>query len=268
MNPRKIVLPENGFNALAACRVGPMLYNRNDQYIGASLRKYGEFSPGETDAFRQIVQRGWTVVEAGANIGAHTVDLSRLVGPEGVVLAFEPQRLVFQTLCANLALNSCANVHASQAGLGAVTGEVTTPFLAPDQPFNFGGVSLLGATEGETAPLRTIDDLGLTACHFIKLDIEGMEVEALKGAEKTVRAFRPMMYVENDRKERSEQLITLLLSWRYRLYWHITSLFSPDNFAGDPQNIFGNVASFNMLCAPFERNVVVIDMPEITTPSA
>ncbi|HZK98573.1 MAG TPA: FkbM family methyltransferase [Caulobacteraceae bacterium] len=111
-------LPADGFNALAACRRGPMLYNRNDQYVGASLARYGEFSRGESDLFGQIVRPGATVVEGGANIGVHTVEFSQRVGPGGSVWAFEPQRIVFQTLCANLALNSCVNVRAFQAGLG------------------------------------------------------------------------------------------------------------------------------------------------------
>ncbi|TFG83046.1 MAG: FkbM family methyltransferase, partial [Chromatiales bacterium] len=49
--------------------------------------------------------------DIGANIGTHTLALARLVGQQGLVFAFEPQRIVFQTLCANMALNSLDNVH-------------------------------------------------------------------------------------------------------------------------------------------------------------
>ena len=108
-----------------------------------------------------------------------------------------------------------------------------------------------------------MDGLGLEACHLIKLDIEGMEVEALRGAEKTIGAHRPILYVENDRQDRSEELLGLLLASDYRLYWHITWLFSSSNYNNDPENIFGNVGSFNVLCLPRERGVSVIDMPEI-----
>jgi len=48
------------------------------------------------------------------------------------------------------------------------------------------------------------------------------------------------------------------------LYWHITPLFSPDNFAGDPENIFANTASFNVLCLPRERGIETTDLKEIT----
>lgn len=263
--PRDITLPAAGFNDIAMCRTGPLLYNRHDQYVGASLRKYGEFSEGEAELFRRMIGPGALVVEGGANIGAHTVGLSQMVGPVGTVLAFEPQRIVHQALCANLALNNCANVHAFHCGLGAAPGEIIVPCLPPDRPSNFGGLSLLGATAGERVPLRTIDEFSLPACHIIKLDVEGMEVEALKGAARTVAAHRPFMYVENDRTERSKELISLLLSWNYRLYWHTPPLFSPTNFAGDPENIFANLCSINVLCIPRERDITVAGGREITT---
>jgi hypothetical protein len=46
------ILPADSFNQIAQCRHGPMLLNRNDQFVGASLRKYGEFSPGESEVFQ------------------------------------------------------------------------------------------------------------------------------------------------------------------------------------------------------------------------
>jgi FkbM family methyltransferase len=251
------ILPADNFNGLAICRHGPMLYNRNDQYVGASIRQYGEFSPGESWIFRTLLVAGATVVEVGANIGAHTVELSRLVAPGGAVHAFEPQRIVFQTLCANLALNGCVNVFAYQAAVGAAAGEILVPFLPPRRPNNFGGLSLQGATQGEPVPLRTIDDLRLSACRLMKVDCEGMEVEAMQGAANTIRTLRPFLYVENDRENRAEELIRLLLSWQYQLYWHTPPLFAPQNFAGESENLFGAVVSINMLGVPAELNITV-----------
>ena len=257
------LLPVDGFNEIAMCRIGPMLFNRFDQYVGASLRKYGEFSPGEAALFRQLIGPGAIVVEVGANIGAHTVELSRLVGPAGMVIAFEPQRVVFQTLCANLALNSCANVHAFQLAIGAAPGDILVPHLPPDQPANFGGLSLIGAQEGERVALRTLDELGCGHCELIKLDLEGMEVEALHGGANLIARLRPVLYVENDRQERATELTALLRSWNYRLYTHTPPLYAADNFTGDGENIFGNIVSINLLCLPAESPVVVEGMQEV-----
>ena len=61
-------------------RYGKIMYNQLDQYVGKSLRLYGEFSQGEADVFDQIVKPGHIVVEAGANIGSHTIHLAQLAG--------------------------------------------------------------------------------------------------------------------------------------------------------------------------------------------
>ena len=261
------VVETKGFNELAACRSGLMLFNRNDTYIGASLRKYGEFSGGETVLFGIFVQPGMTVLDIGANIGVHTVDLSCLVGAAGTVHAFEPQRLIFQVLCANVALNSCTNVFTHNAAVGAASGSLLVPSLDPNGQNNYGGVSLPGAQQGESVPLVTIDSLDLRFCHAIKLDVEGMETEALQGAAVTIARCRPFIYVENDREARSAELISLLQSYGYRLYWHLPMIYSADNFRADKENIFGNTVSANMLCVPAEipQSSLTI-MREVTGP--
>ena len=93
-----------GFNALVRAKHGLMLFNKNDTYIGRSIGKYGEFSEGEIAIFDQLCRPGDIVVEVGANIGTHTLPIAKMVGVAGRVHAFEPQRIVFQTLCANMAL--------------------------------------------------------------------------------------------------------------------------------------------------------------------
>jgi FkbM family methyltransferase len=257
-----------GFNELAPCRDALMLYNRNDIYIGASLRKYGEFSGGETALFGIIVQPGMTVLDIGANIGAHTIELSRLTGPSGAVHAFEPQRLVFQVLCANVALNSRTNVFTYHAAVGACVGTLLVPLLDPKRANNYGALSLPGAQCGETVPVLTIDSMGIAACHIMKVDLEGMEAEALLGAAATIARFRPVLYVENDRADRSADLISLIQSYGYRLYWHLPPLYSPTNFRGDPENMFGNTISANMLCIPAEvPQSALTGLREVTGPS-
>lgn len=255
-----------GFNELRMCRSGPMLYNSNDVYVGASLQKYGEFSQSEHAIFEQIVRPGMLVVEVGANVGGHTVGLSRLVGAQGVVHAFEPQRIVFQTLCANLALNNCTNVFARQAAVGAEESAIVVPHSDPRSRANFGGVALHQGGEGEVVPLMMLDGLYLRACHFLKADVEGMEVEVLNGAEDTIRNFRPIMYLENDRQERSEELLAMVQRLGYRTYWHLAPLFNPDNFAGDSENIFANIASVNILCIPVESGPAVQGLRPVESP--
>lgn len=254
-----------GFNTLSKCRHGWMLYHGSDQYIGRGLKKYGEFSEGEVALFRQVLRPGDLIVEAGANFGAHTVAMAKMVGDQGGIIAFEPQRLVFQAMVANVALNSLSNVIAMQAGLGAKPSIIKVPVLDPAKGHNFGGFNISNHNVGEEVPVRTIDSLNLNRCRLIKVDVEGMECEVLEGARNTIARLRPVLYVENDRTEHSQRLIALIQSFGYRLWWHLPRMYNPNNFRGDHENLFGNIVSVNMLCLPQETQTMV-EMPEIKTP--
>jgi FkbM family methyltransferase len=245
--PEEYRLATCGLNRLTQTRDGLMLYNRHDRYIGRSIDRYGEYAAEESELIRQVVRPGSTVVDAGANIGTHTLMLSRAVGPRGAVLAFEPQRIVFQTLCANLALNSVMNVNCRCAALGDAAGSITIPPIDYSVAENFGGVALGQVPTGETTAVVTLDGYNLSACHFIKIDVEGMEAAVIRGARKTIEKFRPILYVENDRADRSAELIGLIQSFGYNLYWHTPRLFNPDNFYQNPVNELGEVISANML---------------------
>jgi FkbM family methyltransferase len=236
-----------GPNRLTRTRYGLMIYNRHDRYIGRSLERYGEFSEGECELLRQMVRPGQLVVEAGANIGAHTILLSQLVGPRGRVIAIEPQRVVFQILCGNLALNGCLNVDCRALALGDRAGQLFVPPIDYQRENNFGGVELKQEAVGEPVPVVTLDSLQLPACHFLKADVEGMELSVLRGAEQTLRRYRPLLYVENDRPAGSPALIEYLQSLEYDLYWHLPLLFNPRNHYRNSQNEFPGIVSANML---------------------
>jgi len=243
------LLETGGFNQLAAGRDGYILYNRNDQYIGRSIEQYGEYSALEMKLFGQICTAGSVVIEVGANIGTHTVGIARLVGPKGRVLAFEPQRLPFQTLCANVALNSLDNVDCFWAAVSSQDGFINVPDLNPREEYNFGAVTLLNSEVGRRVTCLTLDQyVNLPKVDLVKIDVEGMEAEVLRGGERLLKRFKPVLYVENDRLEKSEALIRLIASFDYRMYWHLPPIFNPDNFFANQENSYPNVVSVNMLC--------------------
>jgi len=236
---------------LKHCRHGVMLYNIRDQYVGGSLDRYGEFSELEAQLFSGLIKPGMLVVEVGANIGAHTVHLAKLVGENGGVVALEPQRVIFQMLCANLALNGVENTDAKCLAVGAAPGEIVVPRVDYRSGGNFGGISL-GADDGDVVEMIALDNLMLPACHMIKIDVEGMEKPVLDGARETIARFRPFLYVEDDRPDKHAELIATLFDLGYRAWWHLPWLFNPENLAGDSENIFPNITSFNLICLPRE----------------
>jgi FkbM family methyltransferase len=208
---------------------------------------------------------GDIVIEAGANIGAHTVPVAKRVGPSGGVLAFEPQHLVYQALCANVALNSLTNVDCYWAAADSTSGSVVVPDVDVRQPNNFGGVSIVDATRGRRVPSFALDEfLFLPRLRLIKIDVEGMEGAVINGALQVIAKFMPALYVENDRVDQSESLMRLIDSLGYAMYWHIPPLFNPDNCFGEKENIFESIGSFNMLCVPRDAKSNVDDLQEIT----
>lgn len=253
-----------GFNQLVTTPHGVYLANINDQYVGRSLHKYGEFSELEVEVFAQMLKPGAVVFDVGANIGAHTVRFAQMVGESGRVIAFEPQRVIYQTLCANVALNSLLNVDCYHAGVGEREDSMKVVDVDPRIENNFGGLSLDLPGPGEMVPILRLDGfIGAHRVDLLKIDVEGMEAAVLRGAEKLVEKFKPVLYVENDRPENSEELMRLIDSMGYRMYWHAPFLYREDNAFGDPENVFEGIASFNLLC--FHKSAdITIDLEEVT----
>jgi FkbM family methyltransferase len=240
---------------LKETRHGRMLFLSSDSYIGRSLDLYGEYSEGEAVVFRQLMRPGDVAVEVGANIGVHTVTLAKLAGAAGLVIAFEPQRIIFQLLCANLALNGLINVIARHAAAGAEAGSINVPRLDYAMDNNFGGMALGHAEGGEPVPVVALDSLTLPSLRLLKIDVEGMERAVLSGARQTIARHRPILYVENDRRAHSAELIGMIGEQGYAMWWHAPPLFNPNNFRGHAENVFGAVVSINLLCTPKEMDV-------------
>jgi len=235
---------------LRQCRHGMMLYRLNDTFIGRSLELYGEMGEHEVRALCGLVFPGDVALEIGSNIGTNVVPLARRVGPQGTVIAFEPQRQVHQMLCANVALNGLAKVIAPWGAAGAEAGSIRVPSIDYEARGNFGGVSLAAEGAGERVRVMTVDGLKVKACRLMKIDVEGMEIDVLKGAARTIARLQPRLYVENDRREKSAALISHIVGLGYRCYWRLPPLFNRDNFRQHAENVFGNIVSVNMLCLP------------------
>jgi len=239
-------------------RHGQMLAFPGDPFVTRCLEIYGEFSQAEWTLLEQLIKPGMVVVEVGANIGAHTVAMAKACRP-GVLYAFEPQRRVFQVLCANLALNDVDNVIARPEACGAEPGFAVVPPMDYASESNFGGVSLEPAGQpGETVRVMPLDELGLTRCNLIKADVEGFELQVLAGAAETIARCRPLLYVENDRAEHRRALIAKVHEMGYRMFWHTPPLAGPGNFNGVERLAFErNYISLNMLCLPRELSANV-----------
>ena len=239
---------------LRVCRHGMMLYSLNDLVIGRSLDMYGEYNEGEVTLYKNFARPGDVVLDIGANIGAFTLFFARAVQPGGLVVAYEPQRILFQVLCANLAINRLHNVEARRAALGESPGRMRLPRLDYGREDNFGNVILKDeeAEAGEPVGVETIDAMELARCSLIKIDVEGMERQVLLGGGDTIERHRPVIYLENNIREKSPALIQILFDLGYRVYWHFPWLYNQKNYRGQEINIFEKTININLLCMPQE----------------
>lgn len=88
-------------------------------------------------------------------------------------------------------------------------------------------------------------------------------MEVLRGAVATIRRCRPILYLENDQKDRSAALFEFVYSMGYRIWQHMPRAFSPHNFRGNLKDINPDCVSENILCVPAEFETVVVGLPEI-----
>jgi FkbM family methyltransferase len=248
-------LVDSGHMAVKQCRHGTMMYNVNDAFIGRSLDLYGEWCEDEAFVLGQVLSPGDLVVDVGANIGTHTVFFGKRVGEKGVVVAFEPQRLAYQTLCGNVALNGLTNVTCFMSAVGDARGTITVPLLDPRHVQNFGAVKAAADpgkdARSEVVDLVTIDELALQRCALIKVDVEGMETKVVAGARDTISRCRPALFLENDTVERSREVLEAVDAIGYKAFWQIAGYFSPKNFFDNRENVFARFQpQANVLCVP------------------
>lgn len=217
---------------LAATNHGSMIVNRFDLRMLDTDRGYGTgyqlLETGSGDAVeielgtqllelrRRYHGDGVLAIDCGANIGVHTVEWASAMTGWGSVMAVEPQERVYYALAGNIAINNCFNAVAMHAAVGAENGIVLVP--TPDYltPSSFGNLELQQRDGNEfigqdidysaenSVPVQkiAIDTLELPRVDLIKLDIEGMETDALAGAARTIERCQPIVLVETDKIDR------------------------------------------------------------------
>lgn len=159
-----------------------------DTHISAWVEQSGRLDHDQNvlPLLNAYINAGDVVVDCGAFIGDHTIHYSRRVGACGRVIAFEPNPKAFACLDHNMAALANTTVHG--VGLSDTTSTIGLTIDAN------AGASHANA-DGDL-PCVALDSFGLRRCDFIKLDCEGMEPLALKGASWTINLYRPAMLIE------------------------------------------------------------------------
>lgn len=235
---------------------GIFSYYENDKYIGKSLSEYGEWSEAEVNLIKQLVNNNENIIEVGSNIGTHTIPLAKHVSNGGQVFAFEPQSQNYKLLLDNINDNEIKNVEVSKLALSSKEGEAFMNKFDENKTSNFGDARIFSDNNEnyEKVPVKTLDQIYYDktqenfSVKLIKCDTQGQELNIIIGAKKIIDKYKPYLYVENDDVHTSKNLIEKIKSMGYVMFWHKPPLFNPNNFLKNPNNIFSNIVSFNMLC--------------------
>jgi FkbM family methyltransferase len=166
-----------------------MLCNRHDLGTTPVLKEHGAWAWEEIESLQGFY--GGIMLDIGANVGTHTLVYARNATH---VFAFEPQTLVYHNLCANLLLNNVKNVTPVLCALGATAGYMQMKSFSPHEDNCPAGASL--GRGDSLVPVRPLDALEIPKVDFIKIDVEGYELEVLQGATATLKRSHPTLYIE------------------------------------------------------------------------
>lgn len=161
-----------------------------DECISKWVEETGKLDhdPNSLPIMLSYVNESNHVIDIGAFIGDQTIAYSKKVGKTGKVIAFEPNPAAFE--CLEYNLRGIDNVELINQGLSDSAGNIKLT----DIPTNAGMTYASKSKKG--IKCVTIDSYELSKLDFIKIDAEGFEHKILKGAEQTIKKFKPIMVIE------------------------------------------------------------------------
>src|SRR6201997_1868163 len=210
---------------LASSNHGTMIVNRfdyrmiNSQHgfgVGYQILENACFDPTEVKLAVDLlaIRRrhhgdGVVAIDCGANIGVHTIEWAMSMTGWGSVLSIEAQERIYYALAGNIAINNCFNAIAVHGAVSSESGLLAIPTPNYLVPSSFGSLELRQRSGNEfigqpvdytqnTSTVRklALDEFKLPRLDLIKLDVEGMELEALEGARETIMRTHPIMLIE------------------------------------------------------------------------
>ena len=217
------------------------LLMQSPDWITNSIKKNGNWGSNESNLCKvfTVDEEKPIVIDVGANIGGFAIPVAKsLMDCAGKVYCFEPQRIIFQQLCANTFLNRLDNIFTHNVALGENNGTLNIPELDFSKSQNCGGFSIDPMIRKEVAAeftnvsvgassvveMRTLDSCELfEGVAFVKVDIEGTELEFFKGATQTLlhNNYPPILFEQWENKvwyeAKAEKTKTFLTEMGYRL---------------------------------------------------
>lgn len=202
----------------------------NDTHIGKWVEEHGrlDFDQNSLPFILKYIPNDAVVIDAGANIGCYSYAFK---DKALLVICFEPNEEIFK--CLDYNLRPFHNVIVYNEALGSKFGFVKTV----TENDNVGMTYCKDAENG--IQIKTIDSMKLNKCDFIKIDVEGYELEVLKGAIETITKYKPKLYIEiNTHTLKRKELTPLdIFDFLYKHNYKFKNIYPHGNMEGDQYDI-------------------------------
>jgi FkbM family methyltransferase len=197
---------------------GPMIVNALDEGVGWQLMCQGNHEPEVVNFGLKLIDechknyhKQVRVLDVGANLGSCAIPWAKYLRNRGHVIAYEPQEILYYNLCGNIVINNVLNAKAVHAVVGNEMGTTKIPQMNHNIPGNYGGLHLRQADQWKKegnqpisyktehmvdTPMVHLDHEGFDRVDILKIDVEGMELDVLHGAENTIWKTLPVIIVE------------------------------------------------------------------------
>ncbi len=190
-------------------KIWPTIYSyncilnlRKKNIIENEIYKYGVYEAGVLNVLKNFLKKGDFFIDVGSNIGIISLAASQFVGENGRVYSFEPEPETFNFFRRNILINNLKNITAFNKGLGSAK-EVKKIYYSKD----YGNSTLLESEKSKykfiekKIEIETLDNIisenNIKNIKMIKIDVEGWELEVLKGAEKLLKSKNaPIISIE------------------------------------------------------------------------
>ena len=210
-----------------------------DAYIKKIIESTGEWEKNVYTAYKELLNKDSIVIEVGAHVGTHTVEISKL---SKHVYTFEIQRFLNQLLSYNLIHNECFNVTNFLEIVGNNNSLLPIEEISYDidRVFNTGVMTVQGLNKPWGYPIlqTKLDDKFsfLTRCDLLKIDAEGSEVDVIKGAIKLINKTKPAILVEFDGDKDKQEIFNLLPNYKFK---DVIDAYSANNVVYENKMMIG-----------------------------
>jgi len=202
--------------------------------IAQHIIKNGSWEEHFISTVKNLVKKDDWVIDCGANFGYNSVILGKIIGEHGKLFCFEPQKIIYEQLIKNLDLNGIKNYEAYNNAIDVISEKVVNlnPVNYESSWVNIGDTGI--GVGGEKTKTMSLDDLNFERVDFIKLDIQGYELYAMMGGEKTLRKHVPHIFIEIENHQlkrynlNSDDILNFLKKLNYNIFRIITPSYRDD----------------------------------------